>query len=37
MEFFMSFGVGMLISAGITALYYRKEHLKRIFKSLIDN
>jgi hypothetical protein len=36
-EFFMAFGVGMLISGGITVLYYEKEHFKDIFKNLIDN
>ncbi len=37
MEFFLAFGVGMLISGGITVLYNEKEHLKHIFKNLTDN
>jgi hypothetical protein len=29
-EFFIAFGIGMLISGSATALYYGKENMKRI-------
>jgi len=29
-EFFIAFGIGMLISGSATALYYRKENIKRV-------
>ena len=29
-EFFIAFGIGMLISGSATALYYGKEHIKRV-------
>ena len=31
-EFFIAFGTGMLISGSVTALYYGKEHIKRVLK-----
>jgi hypothetical protein len=31
-EFFIAFGIGMLISGGVIALYYSKEHIKRALK-----
>ena len=31
-EFFITFGIGMLISGGATALYYGKEHIKHVLR-----
>ena len=31
-EFFIAFGVGMLISGTATALYYSEEHIKRALR-----
>jgi len=31
-EFFIAFGIGMLISGSATALYYGKERIKRVLK-----
>jgi hypothetical protein len=31
-EFFVAFGIGMLISGGATALYYGKENIKRVLR-----
>ena len=31
-EFFVAFGMGMLISGGATALYYGRERLKEVFR-----
>jgi len=31
-EFFIAFGIGMLISGSAIALYYGKEHLKRVLR-----
>jgi hypothetical protein len=35
-EFFVAFGIGMLISGSATALYYHREKLKYVFKSMTD-
>jgi glycerol uptake facilitator-like aquaporin len=31
-EFFIAFGIGVLISGSATALYYSKEHIKRALR-----
>jgi hypothetical protein len=31
-EFFIAFGIGMLNSGSVTAIYYGKEHIKRVLK-----
>jgi len=31
-EFFIAFGIGILISGGATAIYYGKEHIKRVLR-----
>jgi hypothetical protein len=31
-EFFVAFGIGMLISGTATAIYYSKEHIRRVLK-----
>jgi len=31
-EFFIAFGIGMLISGSAIALYYSKKHIKRALK-----
>jgi len=31
-EFFIAFGIGMLISGSATAIYYSREHIKRVLK-----
>jgi hypothetical protein len=35
MEFLVSFGIGMAISGGATALYYGRERIKEIFRGIL--
>jgi hypothetical protein len=35
-EFFVAFGMGMLISGGATALYYSREWLKEVFRGILQ-